>query len=427
MKCQTAVLERLEISHFVSQAVCGRNHTLVLCHNHTSNSTYVISFGDNKFNQCGIPSTTMQCRNPTYLDPFRDQNIVSIFAGGDQSFAIQVNENSQLLMRQFSTAYANVTAPLTVQSCLAHIEAATANMDISPVISNVMPVFASPALLAGSFIHPTMPLSLDVIGLETCYKSLLLLNNSEVVSRLVVALVGLLADVEKAVNGNNLGVIRTMLIVWQCPLLAQTHLDLMCKLCGMLRQLSEYNKKLLSDILHTYPSHIYATRIVAPIHLHLTSQLQQCCGKGTLLPCMIMVLDWLYSGNLKFRVAPDELFYNDGVNSIIPFDCLMTDYINYNYKNEQKEKKFYLSHYPFLFNIETKQKLVLAEAALQQQEAQAQSVALGMVFGGGIIMPYLVLQIDRKNLLQSTLQQIAMCTGAELKKPLKVFCICIFE
>ncbi len=42
------------------------------------------------------------------------------------------------------------------------------------------------------------------------------------------------------------------------------------------------------------------------------------------------------------------------------------------------------------------------------------------IFSGGPVMPYLLLQVDRANLLQSTLAQVGQFDGTMLKKQLKV-------
>lgn len=86
---------------------------------------------------------------------------------------------------------------------------------------------------------------------------------------------------------------------------------------------------------------------------------------------------------------------------------------------QKQENQFTFCGFPFLLSAEAKRRLLNSEAALEQQQA-AQRDMMRQIFHGGPVMPYLFLQVDRANLLQSTLTQIGQLDGIMLKKQLKV-------
>jgi len=456
--CNTALclpaVENVGLGMFVKHAACGSNHSVVLCIEsmNQSSHTTVITFGQNNFRQCGVDESQHPiCRSPVTVTCLTRTGVVVVAAGGCQSFAVAVpggtsEDATDLLVRQFSTVSSRAPKPIDVPSLLHMVSQG------GDIMASVAPVFSSASLLGASFLHTTMPLSLDILGLENSYNALIKTGGTGVSSKLLSSLEACLADLEVVMSHESggsvdsdcsggstcgaVGVARALLMILQCPLLGSVStgskaIELVSKLCILISRLSKSNKELLVEATRAYPAHIFRSRLLAPLQDHLTHHLSIDFGRGRAVPAICAVLKVLHDGNERgTRVVPYEAFYNDGVNKNIPPHAMINDYHEWKAFLRESSKggtstraavsnRFFFSAHSFLISVSVKRSLLLMESALQQQNAQHHSIAMG-IMGGGVIMPYLTLLVDRSNLLQSAMTHIENVSDYDLKKPLKV-------
>lgn len=81
----------LPVPPFCTQAACGSNHTLILCRGDAGETdvSKVYAFGSNNFGQVDSVSAAAMYRNAEEITYLSNGNIMSISAGGDQSFVIR--------------------------------------------------------------------------------------------------------------------------------------------------------------------------------------------------------------------------------------------------------------------------------------------------------------------------------------------------
>jgi len=79
-----------------------------------------------------------------------------------------------------------------------------------------------------------------------------------------------------------------------------------------------------------------------------------------------------------------------------------------------------LMNYPFAINPGVKGMILSVEAKIFQRDEQKQSLREALFRGDQSFNPYLVLRVNRENIIQDTLSQIMFYEDSDLKKPLKV-------
>jgi hypothetical protein len=211
---------------------------------------------------------------------------------------------------------------------------------------------------------------------------------------------------------------------------------LILKLCQILTKVNKIDKDVLINILYHYPLDIFQSCIIKSLHNQLNKYVKIENGRGSHVPYLCITLKMLYDVNeMKYNKVSSLIFCNEGINNI-PLDALASDMfrckqydsnivnnmnrlsLNSN-ENMFPNKPFFLFDYSFLYTTQTKQLLILVESNVSQQQAQ-QSTIMMSFFTRNQVLPFLVLLIDRKNILQSTMSQLQSIQDMDLRKPLKV-------
>eukprot|EP01042_Synura_sphagnicola_P001906 gene1906-2249_t len=439
-------LEQIDIgynSNCVS-AACGYNHSLVLLSTDSPTpSTSVITFGSNGFGQCGQDSALTAVRSPYVLPALTDARVVSVFAGGDQSFAIAVDQSQSgtdaVMIRQYSVVASKVPTSLSAHNCLQILHGLSSKSDLSLVHDKVLPVFTSASLLGGSFLDPLMPLFLDVSGLESSYNALLHLGDS-VVPKLVSALQSAVGEIEALGGAMSEGAARCLLMIWHCPLCAHVSLTdtVMSKLTTMLSTLTSALQIDITLAIRRYPAHLFAARLLSSLQAHLTNAashydpMSPSTESSNKLALYCNAASRLFIINaIAPPIVPLDTFYCPGLHNLNEH-VLLVDYTRWKQTqaangyaptpgpNASQPSQFALCSYSFLLPAETKRGLLLVEASLQQQAAQQSELRAVYMSGGGYVMPFFVLHVSREHVLRHTLHIVSRCSDLDLKKPLKV-------
>lgn len=479
----------------VKQVACGLNHTLVLCHyplslstdtysKSISPTTYLFSFGMNNYKQCDIASDAMVCSSPSILDAFLETDVVLIAAGGDHSFAVTISPSTSddshpeghQLTREFSRM---ISHQVNLQACdtssilrllNSHRDESAddlmiSSVHLSKVLALLVDLFSNPTSLGGSFLHTAMPMSLDILGLDTCYDTIVNMSgNSDAVAKaLASAFQACLSTMESTSDMNDsniMSTIRVILIIWQCNVLSLIRntaassdiprygfypeltpgtctmlVDVMSRIGNIIVGWKKEYQSLLVRMMYQYPSNILSQKLVHTVQLHLSYHMSVNSGTGRYVPLYCFLLKLVYSGNENnSNSLPITAFYNDAIQSgVVPLISLFRDYVSYcafmrqrdkqlgmSGRSDDKDMPFFLTHYAFLYPIEVKKNLVIAESQTNQQNAQQTTYLLGLLNRSPSVVPFLILIVNRKNLLQSSISQLQALQDADFKKPLKV-------
>lgn len=447
------------------QVSCGKTHSLVLFDEIIVENDYlhvqeVWASGSNSNQQVDTLSTSSMIRQPISLTSFQNnwdiRRVAYIAAGGDQSFVVAITEGTErpdsMLQKRFSTQVSKSIVPMsTIELHYLILEAQRNAMPMFTILNTMGEIFSSSSLLSASFRVPnsvTTDLSVDVIGLEECYGGLMQLGNAAVV-KLLSSLQNTLTDLESVVvpTSSTSGeqkqlchipdsVIRTLLIVWLCPVNSNAILssDIMLKLARIICMMPPSLRAKLLDLISVIPLHLVVSRIIKPVQETLSLIVDK-ADDGNIdpnLPLFCILLNWLYSlPTLKDAVPVDE-WYNKSISKLSD-ELLLRDFLgwkDFHFKKvsgqeQLKQKPFFFANHPFILSVDAKKRILIAESRLQQLNAQQQAFMRGGVMQGGrmYIQPWLILTVQRENLLQSTLAGIESCVEGDLKKPLKV----IFE
>jgi len=317
----------------------------------------------------------------------------------------------------------------------------------------VADLFSSPSLLAASFVSDSegSPLQLDVSGVEAVYKALL--RAEGLLPRLLQALHAALGDVLQLcrpllhgpgphhVSGEEVvseQVLRLAVIVWQCPALGLLN-PLAAAIVGQLAQLlallTPRQETLLCASLALFPAHIFGSRLLRPLQLHLAHLLQlnglsaaasaqdpQALERVQGLHRLCEVLAWLFALNQTKELVPLSAFCNEAVSGLSSGE-LVHDFLSWTHSRAtatDNKARFLLCNYPFLLSPQAKRRLLAALAQAEQEGAQQAAAHLALRQRQEGFMPFFLLTVRRQHLLQDALQQLSLADPLQLKKPLKV-------
>jgi alpha-tubulin suppressor-like RCC1 family protein len=229
--------------------------------------------------------------------------------------------------------------------------------------------------------------------------------------------------------------VRLLLLLVQCPLFRQemeqdeektlqfdVRGDLLVLLCESILGLPfEGYKALMAWTSTLYGQDLFVSFLVRPLVFQLNKRLEKQRTYG--VPMIAGVLRWLHNvaEQSERELATSEDFHCVGIEEL-PMEVLFNDLARFRLSTKaDRSVNFYLAANSFLMSPTVKRNLLQVEHQLQMvQAAQSGGVSFDPTTREFMFKPYFVLAIDRKYLLQQTLQVVASATPRELKKSLKV-------
>jgi len=236
--------------------------------------------------------------------------------------------------------------------------------------------------------------------------------------------------------------VRFLLLLLQCPLLQQNtdnpkdgadsisspqvkfdvRGEFLFLLCETILGLPfEGYKALMAWATTVYGKELFVPFLVKPLVSQLNKRLQKQRTQG--VPMIAGVLRWLQ--NVAERsdgeLARNEDFHCVGIGEL-PMEVLFEDLARFRMSTKaDRSVNFYLAANSFLMSPAVKRNLLQVENQLGMvQAAQSGGVTYNPSTREFMFKPYFVLAIDRKYLLQQTLQAVAQASPGELRKSLKV-------
>jgi ubiquitin-protein ligase E3 A len=146
------------------------------------------------------------------------------------------------------------------------------------------------------------------------------------------------------------------------------------------------------------------------------------------MPSVILAMDRVFQVNSTWRkrgkphLSPDA-FYNVAINEVLeePEERYMfEDYKHWRKSWTDDSGRFCFARYPFILDPANKKELLTWDAKVQQQLSYRRTMTNALMAGLDTAMPYLLLRVDRSDLINSCMTTLVTASSIELKKPLKV-------
>ena len=296
----------------------------------------------------------------------------------------------------------------------------------SPLIRLIGQLFADLPSLAASFTeydsqHRLIPPStsdpaFDAQQVDNTYQ--LLCNQPALLSPLVNAIRRCVSAI--VTPPHSLSDLRALLILMECPAWQDPeHADvfrMLCKAVGSVRGEGR-------DVLVNWYTGCSSERLE-----HSLGVLQQYItvrwynmSRIDEVSVAVLVMELLYKANERHRQEglphqPLTAFYNDAVNSELD---LKADYKHWKLLSSAASSPpaFSFASHPFVLDPGSKARLLQIDAAYSMHR-EFQSAYIASFFSR--TSPYLVLRVNRSNLIQDTLQQLSRYQPESYHKPLKV-------
>ena len=442
LACSTPTVIEATRNLAIRSFSCGRKHSLIL-----SNTHEVYSFGLNNLGQLGLHHTKDVCE-PTrvmYIPP-----VAYVAAGGDQSFCILLDNFSQAPQRIEIFKIESNLAKQFAENPTGFVK----DFGMENFACLLKNVFENSRCLNSSFMHnypskgcqsSPQQSAVDAPTLIRFFNVLSEMYNTNFNRAIVTAFDSLLptpkipADVE---------CLRMFLILSQCHVfdsapnwksLAIPFAVSVLKLCGpALKTLKLWLKNEDTRVLgHLLVNYKEVIKYLTMNWLRATDTSPNDQALKALMVSLRM-LEMIHSvnkmKNLNEQMPPNRFYVKEFTDKL----DIENDYIVWLRKktNAEKSKASALSNindqfqvvpvcdFPFIFNVACKSILLACEATVKMQRIVTQ-LQLSSILNANmeISCPFLVLYIDRKRLLDSTLNQLFTCDEFDLRKPLKI----IFE
>ena len=366
--------------------------------------------------------------------------IRSVAAGGDSTVAIAVsaavqppsavNQITQENGKQLLNDYLDALMQQTMQEDEA-MDTTEAVVSVELVVSKTEEMFRTPAVLNSSFLDPT--------DLHSLFDKIDRVQISGFQNTVAAAIEkGMLRALESVRSEVNSLLkwpeqVRFFLLLVQCPLFINWNAeddykfdrrgDVVMALCDCILSLPyEGYLALMAWATELYPRDLFVRFLIRP----MLQQIEKCLAfdagaERRPLRGIVAVLKWLYTASERVEgSAQSEDYYSDAIGSMSG-EVLFGDLHRYKSASSQQRKAdFFFAANSFLFSPTTKRNLLHMENEVSMMRSAATGVSFNMAEGGFLFRPYFVLDVDRQNLLQETLNKVARAETKDLQKKLRV-------
>ena len=200
-------------------------------------------------------------------------------------------------------------------------------------------------------------------------------------------------------------------------------------LCEALLNLPYEGFKALMGWISLYPRELFVPMLLNPllrqlsIALHIdvdANGVEHVKASRKTIPAIVGVLRWLNRASERTGNAKPEDFYSAAVGKI-PLELLYEDLRALKNSNpKQRSSSFLICANPFLIPPSTKRDLLQIESNVNMIKVATQDAQFDASAGHMEVDPFFVLEIERDNLLQKTLENIKKARPIDLRKKLRV-------
>ncbi|OQV22441.1 putative E3 ubiquitin-protein ligase HERC4 [Hypsibius exemplaris] len=449
----------------VSQICAGRFHTI--CYVRTTGKLY--GFGLAASGQLGI-GLRANSQHPvvgatSLLQPAsenggRGQQLIELFAGGDQSFAVVSKTSRPLPPVDFATERPGRQVPALFTSKAEHFVKLLCDIQDDDFLLDTTThheleaVCGSLACWNGSFLGPgedhfSTSLKTSGVDLTQAYDSLRSLSDAcktrtreSLTEQIRIKLIPSLQHTPIDIECLRVYLSLPLFGIFTTPLVIETIMEQVVPLATAMRSLQKEPEKVLKSWFAATDAKIFE-HFVQLYKDSLTGILtmpkvgeyiqQKKFWQGT--QSLLDALALLYDVNNRLRTAaaqlPYEMFYVPEITGKVN---IAIDYRNWYSASENVRKEtLFFCNYPFTFDPQAKTMLLQADSTMQMEKAVnsmnqmdvIHNIRRAVEVGQQNINPqqivFLNLYVSRANLLEDSLNQIYRFRDDELKRPLKVW------
>ncbi|XP_007900723.2 probable E3 ubiquitin-protein ligase HERC3 isoform X1 [Callorhinchus milii] len=434
----------------VSQISCGRQHTLAF----VPSSGLIYAFGRGNRGQLGtghtfnaqvpykIPGNWVPCKQKLPLNADQSKYCVlkHICSGGDQNFAFCFHYKNSEVPDDFRS----VDPSGCVRTINNNSVKWTLHLEGNNVLDELNMIFSSVACFNGSFLDhqndehfKTGPWSsgVDLIAARLFFDKMAKTEYSKLLQQATVTLENRLIA-QLPTSPPDFEAMRAFLILPVFPLFQdpKNYLTLTLPFAAAVLRLDANPSKVLdnwwSEVDIGYFCRlveIYKNAVVFLLTRMKTLQLAPLLSHYVIYA--LRVLEKLYKVNMNANRVAYDVFYVHELNNLVNIE---TDYLYW--ASQQAGVKIQpaiaeipvaFCTYPFVLNARAKTKMLQTDAALQMQIAVnrtgVENIFMLLTLGPFLTSsPFLVLHVQRDNLVSDALRELSIHSDVDLKKPLKV-------
>jgi ubiquitin-protein ligase E3 A/E3 ubiquitin-protein ligase HERC4 len=358
-----------------------------------------------------------------FLEPvLTGKSIRTIATGGSQNVAIASQKEAPVETTKLTTT----TTP-GLEGLLNGIllEEEAAGSAAHKLVGQTEELFKCPAVMNSLFLDPK--------GMDDLYHKLISAGdgNTKVRQQVVSAVeTGMMQGLETIRTARLMypESVRCLLLYLQCPLfwLEENEIyfdargELILSLCETILGLSfEGYKAFLAWSTSVY-ARDFVPFLVKPLVMQLNRRLEK--DRTRAVPVIVGVLRWFQNVSERSEeiIARPEDFHSKGIGEL-PMEALFDDLRRFKAASKsERSANFFICGNPFLLSPGAKRNLLQVENQVKMVQAAQGGVQFDAARRQYLFQPYFVLAIDRKYLLQQTLQAVSSASPGELQKSLKI-------
>ncbi|XP_038648655.1 probable E3 ubiquitin-protein ligase HERC3 [Scyliorhinus canicula] len=433
----------------VSQISCGRQHTIAF----VPSSGVIYAFGRGNRGQLGS-GCTVNSQVPykvagnwvTHTHKLHPNDrskycvLKHVCCGGDQSFALFFqHEHSQV-----PDDFRRLDPQMCVRIINSHVNRWMLSLSGKDVLNELNAIFSSPACLNGSFLDaqndehfktsPRNP-GIDLKAARLFFEKMVNSPYAKLLQQVTVTLENRLIS-QLPTSPPDVEAMRAFLILPVLPLFqdAKNYLTFALPFAAAILHLDANPSKVL-DNWWCWVDAGYFCRLVElykDVVLYLITRMRTALLAPVFSHYIIdalQVLEKLHKVNLIANHIDYEVFYIRELSNLVNIE---TDFLYWASQHAGvkiqpaiAEVPIAFCSYPFVLNAQAKTKMLQTDAALQMQIAvnrtSLENIFMLLTLGPFLTSsPFLVLHVQRTNLVSDALRELSIHSDVDLKKPLKV-------
>ncbi|XP_058403470.1 E3 ISG15--protein ligase HERC5 [Diceros bicornis minor] len=420
------------VGNRVTQIACGRCHTLA----YVSDLGKVFSFGSGEEGQLGNGGTHNQLiplpmKSPSNEDlkfeSHTSEKELIMIAGGNQSI---------LLWMEKENPYVNLRRkiPTLNERTIKRWIADVGTKQWQNTKREIREIFSSPACLTGSFLKERltaemMSVNLDVNKARNTFKEL---TQKDWIANMITTSLrdNLLKNLP--FHSPHQEALAVFFVLPECPVmhddknwesLVVPFAEVICKMSDQsLGVLEEYWASLQESSFHKLVQ-MFKTAVVAQLRYYRAESVESNCH----LRALLEVLKRLHRVNQTNCQVPENIFEVNELTHWLDFsgDVFRRSAWKMN-PDTSRGSPVIFSHFPFIFNILSKIKLLYEDSLLKIQEKKHRAIMtwVGVVEQGesplGTLVPTFNLTVRRSHLIEDVLDQLNQFENEDLRRELMV-------
>lgn len=418
----------------VTQIACGRHHTLAF----DASQGRLFSFGLGNCGQLGrnenvcqshpVPSEVRGCWQ-SYPPKDNQVSICAIYTGGNHCFCLVSSRQNSIPPLDYREYPSQKRTSMLDDEFISRIVDSVFNEDIKKQIQDV---FSSASCLNGSFLkknnghfgssRQNHGVDLDVARAAF---SKLHIAKAKVHFTCICSVMQTHLFPSLPSSPPDIEALRLYILLMEFPLHEDSKVPFPVETVTMLAKCLNNLKTTAAKVLLTWWSTFQPRHLKKVVNVYQRCVVEQLKAKQPMenIFLAMQVLKKLNTVNDEnHEIIPFNFFYIANLGELLD---LRHHFVIWFQKDPSVPFPFTFCDFPFVFDVLTKSQLFQVDALIQMQIAvdqTHQSNLYQLMVNQQPIgqLPYLVLHVDRKNIVSSTVRELAQVLPQDCKKPLKI-------